>query len=339
MRDTGVGIAPEILPRIFDLFTQGERSLDRSQGGLGIGLALVQRLVEMHGGTVAASSVLGQGSEFVVRLPVVSPPQQQPASPSPQSAQSTGQSLRVLVVDDNVDTVTNLALLVNESGHDVRTAYDGSAVLEAALDYRPNVVLLDIGLPGLNGFEVAKQIRQQPALQNAVLVAMTGYGGVSDLQPSFDAGFGHHLVKPGDFGKVLQILATVSELPAAMKTQGEIEAAICDGISRFEQEYRGRGPKEIRAFLLGDFIVIRLQGMLTFAEQQLAKFPSERGRDLLKQVRTQLIETAKPLIQAMVHDITEVKMVSLHHDISTVTGEAFVIVTLAEPPPCRRTKQ
>ena len=214
VRDTGVGIAPEILPRIFDLFTQAEPSLDRSQGGLGIGLALVQRLVEMHGGTVAASSVLGQGSEFVVRLPVVSPPQQQPASPSPQSAQSTGQSLRVLVVDDNVDTVTTLALLVNESGHDVRTAYDGSAVLEAALDYRPNVVLLDIGLPGLNGFEVAKQIRQQPALQNAVLVAMTGYGGVSDLQRSFDAGFDHHLVKPGDFGKVLQILATVSELPA-----------------------------------------------------------------------------------------------------------------------------
>ena len=213
VRDTGVGIAPEILPRIFDLFTQAERSLDRSQGGLGVGLALVQRLVEMHGGTVAASSVLGQGSEFVVRLPVVSPPQQQPASPSPQSAQSTGQSLRVLVVDDNVDTVTTLALLVNESGHDVRTAYDGSAVLEAALDYRPNVVLLDIGLPGLNGFDVAKQIRQQPALQNAVLVAMTGYGGVSDLQRSFDAGFDHHLVKPGDFGKVLQILATVSELP------------------------------------------------------------------------------------------------------------------------------
>jgi uncharacterized protein YbcI len=124
-----------------------------------------------------------------------------------------------------------------------------------------------------------------------------------------------------------------------MKTQGEIEAAICDGMSRFEQEYRGRGPKEIRAFLLGDFIVIRLQGMLTPAEQQLAKFPSEKGRDLLKQVRTHLIETAKPLIQAIVQDITDVKMVSLHHDISTVTGEAFVVVTLAEPPPCRQAKQ
>jgi len=214
VRDTGVGIAPEVLPRIFDLFTQAERSLDRAQGGLGIGLALVQRLVEMHGGTVAASSALGQGSEFVVRLPVAPPPQPQASSPLPEKAQPTGPSLRVLVVDDNVDTVTTLALLVQESGHQVRTAFDGLSVLEAALDYRPNVVLLDIGLPGLNGFEVAKRLRQQPALQNAVLVAMTGYGRESDRQRSQEAGFDHHLVKPGDFGKVLEILATISALPA-----------------------------------------------------------------------------------------------------------------------------
>ena len=214
VRDTGVGIAPEILPRIFDLFTQAERSLDRAQGGLGIGLALVQRLVEMHGGSVTASSAVGQGSEFVVRLPVTAPPRPRASSPPAETAQPIATSLRVLVVDDNVDTVTTLALLVKESGYDVRTAYDGSAVLETALDYRPNVVLLDIGLPGLNGFEVAKQLRQQPALQNAVLVAMTGYGGESDLQRSFAAGFDHHLVKPGDFGKVLKILATVSESPA-----------------------------------------------------------------------------------------------------------------------------
>ena len=183
------------------------------QGGLGIGLALVQRLVDMHGGTVAVSSTVGKGSEFVVRLPVVPPPQHAVSSPPTETAEPTAASLRVLVVDDNVDTVTTLALLVTESGHDVRTAYDGPSVLETALDYRPDVVLLDIGLPGLNGFDVAKQLRRQPALQNAVLVAMTGYGGVSDLQRSFDAGFDHHLVKPGDFGKVLQILATISELP------------------------------------------------------------------------------------------------------------------------------
>ena len=213
VRDTGVGIAPEILPRIFDLFTQAARSLDRSQGGLGIGLALVQRLVEMHGGTVAASSALGQGSEFVLRLPVAPTPPPQPPSPPPK-AEPTGPCLRVLVVDDNVDTVTTLAMLVQESGHDVRTAYDGSAVLEAALDYRPNLVLLDIGLPGLDGFEVAKLLRRQPALQHAVLVAMTGYGRESDRQRSREAGFDHHLVKPGDFGKVLQILAAIPELPA-----------------------------------------------------------------------------------------------------------------------------
>jgi uncharacterized protein YbcI len=124
-----------------------------------------------------------------------------------------------------------------------------------------------------------------------------------------------------------------------MKTQGEIEAAICDGFARFEQEYRGRGPKDIRAFLLGDFVVVRLRGLLTPAEQQLARSPSDKARDLLKQVRSHLIETAKPFIGAMVQDITGVKVLSLHHDISTVTGEAFVVVTLAEPPSYRQTKK
>jgi uncharacterized protein YbcI len=117
-----------------------------------------------------------------------------------------------------------------------------------------------------------------------------------------------------------------------MKTQGEIEAAICEAIKRFEQEFRGRGPKDIRAYLLGDFVVVRLRGLLTAAEQQLAKIPSDKGRDLLKQVRTHLIETAKPLLQALLQEITGVEMVSLHHDISTVTGEAFILLTLAEPP-------
>jgi uncharacterized protein YbcI len=124
-----------------------------------------------------------------------------------------------------------------------------------------------------------------------------------------------------------------------MKSQGEIEAAICDGICRLEQESRGRGPTDIRAYLHGDFIVVRLQGLLTPAEQQLAKSPSGKGRDLLKQVRTHLIETAKPLLEGMVREITGVPMLSLHHDISTVTGEAFVILTLAEPPAHRQAKK
>jgi uncharacterized protein YbcI len=124
-----------------------------------------------------------------------------------------------------------------------------------------------------------------------------------------------------------------------MKTQGEIEAAVCEGVRRFEQEYRGRGPKEIHAYLLGDFLVVRLQGLLTPAEQQLAKIPSEKGRDLLKQVRTHLIETAKPLMQELVRGITGVQVVSLHHDISTVTGEAFIVFTLAESPLYRQAKK
>ena len=125
-----------------------------------------------------------------------------------------------------------------------------------------------------------------------------------------------------------------------MKTQGEIEAAICEGITRFEQEYMGRGPKDIHAHLIGDLLVVRLQGVLTAAEQQLVKsLPAEKGRDLLKQVRTHLIETARPLLEAMVQEVTGVKVVSLHHDISTVTGEEVVLFTLAESPQFREAKK
>ena len=125
-----------------------------------------------------------------------------------------------------------------------------------------------------------------------------------------------------------------------MKTQGEIEAAICEGITRFEQEYMGRGPKDIRAHLIGDLLVVRLQGVLTAAEQHLVKsLPAEKGRDLLKQVRTHLLETARPLLEAMVHDITGIDVLSLHHDISTVTGEEVVVFTLSEPVAVRETRK
>ena len=207
VRDTGVGISPELLPRIFDLFTQADRSLDRSQGGLGIGLCLVQRLVEMHRGTVVAQSTLGKGSEFVVRLPVVQSSALSPAASA--KPQSSADCLRVLVVEDNVDAAETMTMLLELSGHGVRTAHDGLAAVGAALDYRPHVVLLDIGLPGMDGFEVAQQLRQQPALRNVVLVAMTGYGEVAARQRSREAGFDHHLVKPADFGKLQEILAIV----------------------------------------------------------------------------------------------------------------------------------
>jgi uncharacterized protein YbcI len=124
-----------------------------------------------------------------------------------------------------------------------------------------------------------------------------------------------------------------------MRTQGEITAAICEGISRFEREYMGRSPKDIHAYLLGDFVVVRLQGLLTPAEQQLTKIPSEKGRDLLKQIRTHLIETARPILEVLIRDVTGVQLVSLHHDISTVTGEAFIIFTMAEAPLYRQAKK
>ena len=125
-----------------------------------------------------------------------------------------------------------------------------------------------------------------------------------------------------------------------MRTVGEMEAAVCEGVTRFEQDYMGRGPKDIRTHLLGDLLVVRLQGVLTAAEQQLVKsLPAEKGRDLLKQVRTHLIETARPLLEAMVHEITGVKVLSLHHDISTVTGEEIIVFTLAEPPDLRETRK
>ena len=209
LRDTGVGIAPELLPRVFDLFTQADRSLDRAQGGLGIGLALVQRLVELHGGRVEVTSSLGHGSEFVVRLPIAVPDGQH-SPPTPNDAVVSGPSaLRVLVVDDNIDAAESLALLLRVFGHDVWTAHTGPTGVEAAIDHRPDVVLLDIGLPELDGFQVAKRIRQQPAHQTTVLVALTGYSQDADRERSLEAGFDHHLVKPADFGKVQEILATV----------------------------------------------------------------------------------------------------------------------------------
>jgi PAS domain S-box-containing protein len=211
VRDNGVGIAPETLPHVFDLFTQAERSLDRSQGGLGIGLALVQRIVEMHKGRVEAFSTLGQGTEFVVHLPVMTPSANQTTVLENENIQKNEHSLRVMVVDDNEDAAQMLGMLLLSSGHEVLTVHDGPSTLTAAQDFLPDVVLLDIGLPGMDGFEVAKKMREQVTFKDVVLIAMTGYGQVSDRQRSKEAGFDHHLVKPPDFKKLQQILEAVSE--------------------------------------------------------------------------------------------------------------------------------
>jgi signal transduction histidine kinase len=199
VKDSGIGIDAGLLPHVFDMFMQADRSLDRSQGGLGIGLTLVKRLVEMHGGSVTATSPgLGQGSEFIVRLPAL------PACEAPNRAsvsqvtreQPAGSARRVLVVDDNGGAAESTAMLLRIWGHEVRTVHDGRSALQAVLDFHPEIVLLDIGLPGMNGYEVAKQLRAQKAFKSLVLAAMTGYGQDDDRRRSKEAGFDFHLTKP-----------------------------------------------------------------------------------------------------------------------------------------------
>ncbi|MEP6671675.1 MAG: ATP-binding protein [Chthoniobacter sp.] len=196
VRDDGAGIAPELLPRVFDLFVQATRALDRAHGGLGIGLTLVSRLVKLHGGSVEAhSGGLDQGSEFVVRLPILrrAPP---PTPPPPPVAREI--SRRLLIVDDNTDSARSMAILQARRGHVTRTAFTGPDALTAAAEFLPEVVLLDIGLPGMDGFEVARHLRAMPALAGVFLIAMTGYASPEDLLAAKQAGFDEHLVKPVD---------------------------------------------------------------------------------------------------------------------------------------------
>lgn len=210
VRDTGMGIAPHLLPNVFDLFTQGDRSLDRSQGGLGIGLTLVRSLVALHGGQVEAfSEGPRQGSEFVVRLPILTEPAEAAASPDGAAAElaPTSASRRILLVDDNPDLTATMATLLKKLGHDVRIAADGPSAIDLATDFQPELVLVDIGLPGMNGYEVAHFLRQRLQMEQTFLVAMTGYGQSEDRQRSKEAGFDDHLVKPVPLRTVQELLA------------------------------------------------------------------------------------------------------------------------------------
>jgi PAS domain S-box-containing protein len=221
VRDDGVGMPAELVATVFDIFVQGDRSLDRAEGGLGIGLTLVERLLALHGGTITASSAgPGQGSEFVVRLPVAEPrPADPSADPSPASpakaAGARSRRLRVLVVDDNHDAMESLGMLLGFWGHEVLTAGDGSAALDLVRQHRPHVVLLDIGLPGIDGYEVARRIRAQEGIGKPVLVAMTGYGQAEDRQRAREAGFALHLVKPVEPDALQRALAVVVRAPDA----------------------------------------------------------------------------------------------------------------------------
>jgi signal transduction histidine kinase/DNA-binding response OmpR family regulator len=223
VRDNGIGIPRDMIAAVFDLFTQVDRALDRSEGGLGIGLTLVRRLVEMHGGTVAAQSDgLGHGSEFIVRLPEHAL-QSAPALPAsaPTSISAPPPQRRVLLVDDNVDSADSLGMLLRLNGYEVHVVHDGPAALEAARNLTPDFVVLDIGLPGMDGFEVARRLRVMPQTQEVLLIAVTGYGQTEDRARSFQAGFDHHLVKPVEFSTLHELLlsrsaptATVAGAPA-----------------------------------------------------------------------------------------------------------------------------
>jgi len=207
VRDSGEGMTPEVLSRAFDLFVQGPPPIDRPRGGLGLGLTLVRRLVELHGGTVEASSEgSGRGSEFTVRVPAAEPPIEAKITRGDADS-SAGSARRVLVVEDNTDAREALKMLLEESGHDVRAAADGMEALSQAEQFTPDVVLLDIGLPGLDGYAVARQLRASPRSADALLVAITGYGQPEDRALARAAGFDYHLLKPVEPTRLFELLS------------------------------------------------------------------------------------------------------------------------------------
>jgi len=206
VRDNGLGIAPEMLEPIFDMFVQADHSLERSVSGLGVGLSLSRRLVELHGGSVTASSAgVGQGAQFVVRIPA---PDAERAAAARSSADAgvPGAHRRILVVDDNRDFADSLAAMLRAMGHEVRVEHDGLAARGAAQEFRPGLAFVDIGLPRMNGYDVARALREGPATRHATLVAITGWGSPGDRQRAKEAGFDEHMVKPVDVDRLQAIL-------------------------------------------------------------------------------------------------------------------------------------
>jgi signal transduction histidine kinase len=226
VRDSGIGIAADMLPKVFELFVQADHAATRAQGGLGIGLTLVKNLVAMHGGSVTADSPgLGQGSEFTVRLPLADRKEEPGDSGSREGLPGPlpGSGRRLLVIDDNRDAADSLATLLRLAGHEVRVAHDGPAALELTKVYRPEVVLLDLGMPGMDGYEVARRLRQQPGLERVRLAALTGWGQQEERRRTAAAGFDHHLVKPVDPEALEELLVGLG--PPAGCQGGEVPDA------------------------------------------------------------------------------------------------------------------
>jgi CheY-like chemotaxis protein len=212
--DTGIGIPPGNLSTIFEMFTQVSGALERSRGGLGIGLTLVKRLVEMHGGEIEARSEgEGKGSQFVIRLPASM--ESAKAPPAAKVPHEPARTHRILVVDDNQDAATSLATLLQMTGHESFTAFDGPSALEAMERHRPDVVLLDIGLPGVSGYEVCRRARAQPWSNDITFIALTGWGQAEDRRRTQEAGFDSHPVKPVEFGSLIAQLDSLGAMRKA----------------------------------------------------------------------------------------------------------------------------
>jgi PAS domain S-box-containing protein len=224
VRDTGIGLAPELLPNVFDLFVQGDASLDRTRGGLGIGLTLVKRLVEMHGGRVEARSPgLGQGSEFLVFLPTVESTMAEHAAEPPRPAAAaqptTAKGLRIVIVEDNQDAAESMAMVLGLWGHHVEIAFDAMAALQLAERAAPDVIISDLGLPGMSGYDLAKRLRQEPTFGRVVLIALSGYAREDDRRRALAAGFDHHLVKPADLDALAELLGKAQVAAAEQRAR------------------------------------------------------------------------------------------------------------------------
>jgi CheY-like chemotaxis protein/uncharacterized protein YbcI len=279
---------------------------------------------------------------------------------------TTNKALRVLVVDDNRDGADSLGLLLEELGNQVHVTYGGTKALEVATAFRPDLMLVDLVMPDMDGCGLVMRFRQIPAFAQTKIVAITGQKDEEHKSSAMKAGCDAVLVKPVALTDMKAVLASVvvsdagqsskrakervalgaerrlpieearrirKERKSRTLTQAESEAAICDGIIRFQEEYLGSRSEQIRAHIIKDLLVVRIHGVLTLAERQLGKSLSpEKGRDLIKQTRKQLLELARPMLESLVHEVAGVKVVSMHHDISTVTGEEVVIFSLAGAP-------
>ena len=279
---------------------------------------------------------------------------------------TTEKHLRVLIVDDNRDGADALGLLIEALGNQVHVTYGGTQALDVAATFRPDLMFIDLAMPDMDGCVLGKRFRQISTFAHTKIVAITGHADEGHRNLAMKAGFDAVLGKPVALNEIKAVLADMvgtpagsamgllmkrvslgkekrlpigqarrirNERPSKALTQAESEAAICEGIARFQEEYMGWSSEQIHARFVNDLLLVRITGALTLAERQLGKSQSpEKGRDLIKQTRTQLLELARPMLESLVHEITGVKALSMHHDISTKTGEEVILFSLVEAP-------